>query len=71
MKRWNACDASWILLGVTIILVSLVPTFHRTPWQVVLSLGEGWTTMLTASVCVLTLLLVWDKLMRTGVCKHS
>jgi drug/metabolite transporter (DMT)-like permease len=65
MKRWNVCDASWILLGATIILVSLVPAFHRTPWQIALSLGEGWATMVTASACVLTLLLVWDKLMRT------
>jgi drug/metabolite transporter (DMT)-like permease len=56
MKRWNMCDASWILLGVTIVLVSLVPAFHRTPWQVALSLGEGWAMMLTASACVLTLL---------------
>jgi drug/metabolite transporter (DMT)-like permease len=56
MKRWNICDASWILLGVTIVLVSLVPAFHRTPWQVALSLGEGWATMLTASACVLPLL---------------
>jgi hypothetical protein len=66
MKRWNVCDASWILLGVTIILVSLVPAFHRTPWQVALSLGEGWATMLTASACVLPLLLVWGRLMRSN-----
>ena len=66
MKRWNVCDASWILLGVIIVLVSLVPAFHQTPWQVALSVGEGWATMVTASACVLALLLVWGTLMRTA-----
>jgi drug/metabolite transporter (DMT)-like permease len=60
MKSWNVCDASWILLGVTIILVSLVPAFHRTPWQVALSLGEGWATMLTVSVTLLPALFLYQ-----------
>jgi lactate permease len=54
--QWNIHDTSWTMLGVTMALVSLVPAFHRTPWQIVLSLGEGLATVLSVGIILLPML---------------
>lgn len=51
--RWNIRDAGWTTLAVTVALVALIPTFHRTPWQIALSIGEGSVTMLTTGLVLL------------------
>jgi lactate permease len=62
----KACDTSWTTLGVTIALVSLVPAFHRTPWQVFLSLGQGSAEMLTAAIVLLPVLIFGQIQQETG-----
>lgn len=62
----NSRDVGWTTLGMTVALVSLVPSFHRTPWQVLLSFGEGAATMVTACVILLPALLFYQMQQETG-----
>lgn len=48
VAQWSLHDTSWVILAVTIALVSLMPAFHRTPWQITGALGQGVAAMLTA-----------------------
>ncbi len=64
--RWDIRDAGWMTLAVTVALVALVPVFHRTPWQIVLSVGEGAGAMLTAGLILLSALFFYQMQWGTG-----
>jgi len=64
--RWRSRDVGWITLGVTVVLVSLVPAFYRTPWQIVLSLGEGAAAIAAIGVIVLPALFFCQMQQETG-----
>jgi lactate permease len=64
--QWNIRDTGWTVLGVTVALASLVPAFHRTSWQVALSLGEGSATTLTIGVILLPALFFFQMQQETG-----
>jgi lactate permease len=58
--QWNIRDAGWTTLAVTVALVALVPAFHRMPWQIVLSVGEGAGAMMTAGLILLPTLFFYQ-----------